>query len=202
MEKSPKVDADKLDQLLARWVSGDKDALSSLFPLVYEELRRLAHHRLALERHDQTLQTTALVHEAYLRLAKRPPRTLNDRKHFFALAATVMRQVLVDHARGHQAGKRDAGVMVEVQPGMISASARELDLLALDRALDDLAKLDARQSKIVELRFFAGMSIEDTSEVLGMSPATVKRDWVTARAWLLNEISKGERRAKQAGNGS
>lgn len=190
---------DDLNQLLAKWMSGDQEALKALFPLVYEELRRLAHNRLAHHSHDQTLQTTALVHEAYLRLSRRPPRSLVDRKHFFALAATVMRQVLVDHARENQAKKRDPGVTVEIKVGDVSQPPRSLDLLVLDQALDSLAKLDARQSKIVELRFFAGLSIDDTSEVLGMSPATIKREWVTARAWLQREISKRERQPKATG---
>jgi len=193
------VSPDDLNQLLAKWMSGDQEALKALFPLVYGELRRLAHNRLAHHRHDYTLQTTALVHEAYLRLARRPPRSLVDRKHFFALAAMVMRQVLVDHARENQAKKRDPGVMVEIAAGDISLPQRALDLLALDQALNSLAKLDARQSKIVELRFFAGLSIDDTSEVLSMSPATVKREWMTARAWLQREISKRERQAKATG---
>jgi RNA polymerase sigma factor (TIGR02999 family) len=148
-----------------------------------------------------------LVHEAYLRLAQHPPRELSDRKHFLALAAGVMRQVLVDHAREKRAAKREPGIKLELQPEMMPVPARDVDFLALDQALNGLAKLDARQSKIVELRFFAGLSIEDTSAVLGMSAATVKRDWITARAWLQNEMSraelpKGERQAKQASSGS
>ena len=125
MHPSSDIGPDELDQLLTRWISGDKEALKSLFPLVYEELRRVAHRRSAYQFHDETLQTTALVHAAYLRLARRPPRSVNDRKHFFALAATVMRQVLVDHARENQTRKRDAGIMVEIQPGRMSAPARQ-----------------------------------------------------------------------------
>ena len=178
-----------LSQLLDRWTQGDAEALKALVPLVYAELRRLAHHRLRQERKDHTLQTTALVHEAYLRLAQHPPRTVNDRKHFLALAAGVMRKVLVDHAREKRAAKRDGRIKLELQPEMMPVPAPDVDLLALDHALDGLAKLDARQSKIVELRFFAGLSIEDTSEVLGMSPATVKRDWITARAWIYRSMT-------------
>lgn len=196
------VGRDDLSQLLDRWTKGDQEALKSLVPLVYGELRRLAHHRLRQERQNHTLQTTALVHEAYLRLAQHPPRSINDRRHFFALAAGVMRQVLVDHAREKQAAKREGRIKLELQPEMMPVPARDLDFLALDRALNGLAKLDARQSKIVELRFFAGLSIEDTSEVLGMSTATVKRDWITARAWLQHEMSKGEPQQKSAGAGS
>lgn len=193
------VSGQNLSHLLERWTKGDQEALKSLVPLVYAELRRLAHHRLRQERADHTLQTTALVHEAYLRLAQHPPRSINDRKHFLALAAGVMRQVLVDHAREKQAAKRDAGIKLELLPEMMPVPAANLDFVALDTALHGLARLDERQAKIVELRFFAGLSIEDTSEVLGMSPATVKRDWVTARAWLQHEMSKGERPAKAAG---
>ena len=196
------VSRDDLTQLLERWTSGDQDALKSLIPVVYAELRRLAHHRLQQERANHTLQTTALVHEAYLRLAKSPPRSVHDRQHFLALAATVMRQVLVDHAREKQAAKREGGIKLELQPEMMPVSAPNIDFLALDTALHGLARLDERQAKIVELRFFAGLSIEDTSEVLGMSPATVKRDWMTARAWLQHEMSKGERQRKVAGAGS
>jgi RNA polymerase sigma factor (TIGR02999 family) len=188
-----------VSELLERWTKGDQEALKSLVPLVYAELRRLAHYRLRQERADHTLQTTALVNEAYLRMAQHPPRSLHDRKHFLALAATVMRQVLVDHAREKQAAKREKGIRLELQPEMMPVSAPNLDFVALDVALHGLAKLDQRQAKIVELRFFAGLSIEDTSEVLGMSPATVKRDWITARAWLQHEMSKGDRRAKAAG---
>jgi len=196
-----------LGPLLDRWTKGDREAFKSLVPLVYAELRRLAHQRLRQERQNHTLQTTALVHEAYLRLAQHPPRALTDRKHFLALAAGVMRQVLVDHAREKRAAKREPGIKLELQPEMMPVPARDVDFLALDQALNGLAKLDARQSKIVELRFFAGLSIEDTSAVLGMSAATVKRDWITARAWLQNEMSraelpKGERQAKQASSGS
>ena len=194
--------AHDVSELLERWTKGDQEALKSLVPLVYAELRRLAHLRLRQERGNLTLQTTALVHEAYLRMAKHPPKSVNDRKHFLALAAGVMRQVLVDHAREKQAAKREGGIKLELQPEMAFVAARDLDFIALDRALNGLAKLDERQSKIVELRFFAGLSIEDTSEVLGMSPATVKRYWVTARAWLQHEISKGERQARTAGAGS
>ena len=138
-----------LSELLERWSEGDQEALKSLVPLVYAELRRLAHVRLRQERANLTLQTTALVHEAYLRMAKHPPKSVDDRKHFLALAAGVMRQVLVDYAREKQAAKRDGGIQLELQPEMMPVPARDLDLLALDRALHCLAKLDARQSKIV-----------------------------------------------------
>ena len=184
------VRCDDLSQLLIRWTGGDQEALKSLVPIVYAELRRLAHHRLRQERGAQTLQTTALVHEAYLRLAQNPPQRVADRKHFMALAAGIMRRVLVDHAREKQAQKRHGGIQVELEANLLPVSERVVDFVALDEALSELAKLDSRQSKIVELRFFAGLSIEDTSEALGMSPATVKRDWLTARAWLHQQMSR------------
>ena len=199
MSVGSETNQDPLSQLLAQWMSGDQEALKSLVPLVYAELHRLAHNRLIGQPSDHSIQTTALVHEAYLRLAQRRRPTINDRNHFFALAAGIMRQVLVDHARDKQAKKRDGGVKLELQPEMLAASVPDVDLLALDAALTRLAKLDARQSKIVELRFFAGLSIEDTAEALGMSPATVKRDWMSARVWLQHEILKTKRREKAAG---
>ncbi|MBV9146083.1 MAG: sigma-70 family RNA polymerase sigma factor [Acidobacteria bacterium] len=196
------VPRDDLTQLLERWTKGDADAFKSLVPIVYTELRRMAHQRLRAERQNQTLQTTALVHEAYLRLAQHPPRSVKDHNHFLALAATVMRQVLVDHVREKQAAKREGGIKLELLPEMMPVAAPNLDFVALDAALHGLARLDERQAKIVELRFFAGLSIEDTSEVLGMSPATVKRDWVTARAWLQHEMSKRDRQSRATGASS
>jgi RNA polymerase sigma factor (TIGR02999 family) len=189
MSAAQDLPSDGLSQLLIRWTDGDKEALKSLVPLVYFELRRLAHYRLRHERDNHTLQTTALVHEAYLRLAENPPNKVFDRKHFLALAAGIMRQVLVDHAREKQAQKRDGGVQIELDSRIGPVAERPLDVLAISEALTNLAKLDPRQSTIVELRFFAGLSIEDTAEVLGMSPATVKRDWITARAWLLQQMT-------------
>jgi RNA polymerase sigma factor (TIGR02999 family) len=192
MSPAQDLRSDGLSELLTRWTGGDKEALKSLVPLVYSELRRLAHNRLRNERQNHTLQTTALVHEAYLRLAENPPNRVADRKHFLALAAGIMRQVLVDHAREKLAQKRDGGVQIELDSKIAPVSERVLDILAINEALTSLAKLDPRQSTIVELRFFAGLSIEDTAEVLGMSPATVKRDWITARAWLLQQMTFAE----------
>lgn len=189
MSAAQDLSSDNLSQLLNRWTSGDKEALKSLVPFVYAELRRLAHNRLRHERHNLTLQTTALVHEAYLRLAENPPNRVADRKHFLALAAGIMRQVLVDHAREKLAQKRDGGVQIELDSKIAPVSERVLDVLAINEALTSLAKLDPRQSTIVELRFFAGLSIEDTAEIMGMSPATVKRDWITARAWLMQQMT-------------
>ncbi len=179
--------------LLARWNAGDEEAFKSLVSLVYAELRRLAHYRLNQESSHLTLNTTALVHETYLRLAEHPPRQVGDRNHFFAVAATVMRRVLVDSARERLAAKRDAGIRLELEPEMLSAGERNVDLLALDEALIALSQLDERQSRIVEMRFFAGLSIEDTAEILATSPATVKREWIIARAWLHREMSRGSR---------
>ncbi len=185
------VEGEEFTRLLARWKSGDEEAFKSLVSLVYAELRRLAHRRLNQEAANLTLNTTALVHETYVRLAEHPPREISDRTHFFAVAATVMRRVLVDHARESLAAKRNGGIRLELAPEMLSAKDREVDLLALDEALSALARLDERQSRIVELRFFAGLSIEDTAAILGTSPATVKREWMTARAWLHDVISRG-----------
>lgn len=202
MSAAQDLPSDGLSQLLIRWTDGDKEALKSLVPLVYIELRRLAHNRLRHERDNHTLQTTALVHEAYLRLAEHPPNNVFDRKHFLALAAGIMRQVLVDHAREKQAKKRDGGVQIELDSKIGPVAERPLDVLAINEALTNLAKLDARQSTIVELRFFAGLSIEDTAEVLGMSPATVKRDWITARAWLLQQMTvAGQPKGRGAASG-
>lgn len=200
MSSAQDLHPDGLSQLLNRWTDGDQEALKSLVPLVYTELRRLAHNRLRHERQNHTLQTTALVHEAYLRLAENPPNKVADRKHFLALAAGIMRQVLVDHAREKLAQKRDGGVQIELDSKIAPVSDRVLDVLAINEALTSLAKLDPRQCTIVELRFFAGLSIEDTAEVLGMSPATVKRDWITARAWLLQQMTITQSQSAGAGN--
>ncbi len=175
-------------QLLVRWTEGDKDALQSLIPVVYQELRRLAHRRVRGEFAQQSLNTTAVLHEAYLRFVKYSPRSLRDRKQFFAMASGIMRQVLVDHARVKRARKRVAGVRVELSHEMSPSAARDVDVLAIDEALCELEKLDSRQSRIVELRFFAGLSIEETSQLLDVSPRTVTREWLTARAWLQRRL--------------
>jgi len=159
-------------------------------PLVYDELRRLASHYLRQERSDHTLQSTALVHEAYLRLAGQNPPDWQNRAHFFGIAARIMRQILVEHARGRNAAKRGGGATVlTLDAAVAPAGSVDIDIVELDRALSDLSQLDPQQSRIVELRFFGGLTIEDTSEVLGISPATVKRDWVTARAWLYRAMT-------------
>jgi RNA polymerase sigma factor (TIGR02999 family) len=159
-------------------------------PLVYEELRRLAHHYLRQERTDHTLQSTALVHEAYLRLAGQNPPQWQNRAHFFGIAAHVMRQILVEYARGRGAAKRGGDACrMTLDDSIALPEQLDVDVVQLDRALTELSELDNQQSRIVELRFFAGLTIEDTSEVLGISPATVKRDWVTARAWLYRAMT-------------
>lgn len=160
-------------------------------PLVYGELRRLAHYYLQRERSDHTLQSTALVHEAYLRLAGQNPPQWQNRAHFFGIAAHVMRQILVEYARAHSAAKRGGPsvCMLTLDDALEIQQKTNVDVIALDGALDRLSELDPQQSRIVELRFFAGLTIEDTSEVMGISPATVKRDWTSARAWLHREIA-------------
>lgn len=160
-------------------------------PLVYTELRRLAHHYLQRERSDHTLQSTALVHEAYARMIGQNLPEWQNRAHFFGVAAQLMRQVLVDYARNRQAAKRGGSVCkLTLDNAESEAKHADVDVVALDDALQTLAKIDPQQSRVVELRFFAGLSIEDTSEVLGVSPSTVKRDWNTARVWLYRELDR------------
>jgi len=181
-----------VSELLAKWRAGDEESLRCLVPLVYNELRRLAHCQLRKERPDHTLQTTALVHEAYLSLMKQQTVEPESRAHFFAVCANLMRQVLIQYARRRKAAKRDGGYRLTLDRALALAEDPSVDLVALDDALNRLAQLDPQQSRIVELRFFGGLSIEDTSHVLGISPATVKRHWTTARVWLHDEISKAE----------
>jgi RNA polymerase sigma-70 factor, ECF subfamily len=176
--------------LLVRWSNGEAAALEALVPVVYDELRYLARHHLASQRPDHTLQSTALVHEAYIRLTGHRWARWQNRHHFFGVAAQLMRQILVDHARKRRAAKRGGGngMTLTLDEAVSVPLEREVDLIALDDALNGLAALDLRQSQIVELRFFGGLSIEDTSRVLGISPATVKREWATARTWLYAEL--------------
>ena len=180
--------------LLARWSEGDTAARDELVPLVYDGLRRIARRCLAAQRSGHTLQPTALVHEAYLRLVNVNRNSLHwqNRVHFFAAAAQMMRQILVDHARKHIAAKRGGGVITLVlDEGMALPQKASLDLLALDDAMKQLASLDARQCQIVELRFFGGLSIEETAQAVDISPATAKREWATARLWLHRAMSEG-----------
>jgi RNA polymerase sigma factor (TIGR02999 family) len=191
-----------VSELLARWRGGDAQALEALVPLVYQELHDLAHRFLRRERPGHTLQSTALVHEAYLRLIDQGPVDTRDRAHFVAVAARLMRQILVDYARQHGAAKRGADLRVDLDAaageGEAGPHARGADLVALDDALSDLSRLDERQSRIVELRYFGGMTNEETALVLGISPATVKREWNVAKAWLSREIRRG--RSDQSGD--
>ncbi len=178
-----------LTELLGNWEKGDKDALNSLFPFVYDELRRVAHRCLRRERPNHTIQSTALVHEAYLRLVKQRPRHFEDRNHFIALAAQLMRYIVVDYARNHGALKRGAGAFkLELDDRLALPDNKQVDLLALDDALKSLQEVDEQQSRLVELRFFGGLSIEEASDVLGISPATLKRQWATARAYLYRQM--------------
>ena len=186
-----------VSELLLDWGNGDKEALKELLPLVYDELRRLARHHLRQQRPNHTIQTTALVHEVYLRLAREKSLHAENRAHFLGIAAQLMRWILVDYERNRRAAKRGAGATrLSLDPGIAARSEhdRDVDLLALDEALNRLSKLDRQQSEIIELRYFAGLSIQDTSEFLGVSPATVKRCWASARAWLLREMSRREAR--------
>jgi RNA polymerase sigma factor (TIGR02999 family) len=179
-------------QLLANWQAGDDDALRSVLPLVYEELRRAAHRYLRKERPGHTLQSTALVHEAYLRLEKQGTAHFQNREQFLAICALLMRQVLVEYARNRNAAKRDGGLRLSLSDDL-AAKTRDLDVVALDDALNELARLDPQQSRIVVLRYFAGLSIEETAQAMGISPATVKRHWQTARLWLHRELSRTAR---------
>ena len=177
-------------ELLARWSNGDASAREALIPLVYDELRRIARRCLTSQSSSHTLQPTALVHEAYMRLARRDSIDLHDRAHFFAMAAQMMRQILVDHARKHAAAKRGANPLtLAIDEASAISKAPSLDLLALDNAMQRLASLDPRQCRIVELRFFGGLSIEETALIVNISPATTKREWATARLWLHHAMS-------------
>lgn len=183
--------ANDITQLLIAWRAGDAAALEALMPLVYQELHRLAHRYLGRDRHGHTLQTTALVNEAYLRLVNQQDLPWHDRVHFFAVAAQMMRRILVDYARARHVQKRGGGARhVALDEALEVSDARAAEVVALDEALESLAVFDPRKSQLVELRFFGGLSIEETAEVLGVSPGTVMRDWTLAKAWLQREINK------------
>jgi RNA polymerase sigma factor (TIGR02999 family) len=183
-------DSDRIAELLHRWAKGDRQALDSLAPVVYRELRRLAHRYLRSERAGHTLQSTALVNEAYIRLLEGQPRTVTDRGHFIAVASRTMRQILVEYARGRRAQKRNGGYRIALEEIAELPISGEEELVALDGALDELSQIDERQSRIVEMRFFGGLSMSEIADVLGISVATVKRDWSTARIWLRREMSR------------
>lgn len=181
---------EEVTELLLSWRQGDAQALDRLIPLVYDELRRVARRHLRREQPGHALQATALVHEVYLRLVNVERLTLKNRAHFFAVAAKLMRQILVDHARRQHAGKRGGGVTIVSLDGVSpTAQPPTVDVLALDQALEALSEIDPRQAGVVELRYFAGLDINEAAEALGLSTATVEREWAMAKAWLFRRLS-------------
>jgi RNA polymerase sigma factor (TIGR02999 family) len=195
LKKAPMVSPRDVTALLGDWSRGNRTALGQLLPLVYAELRRVAARQLRNERADHTLQPTALVHEVYIRLVDQRQVDWQNRAHFFGVSAQVMRRILVDHARRHSASKRGEGVRcVSIDEAKdVAAASNEIPILALDHALDRLEKIDSALAKIVELRAFGGLTIEEAAHVLSVSPSTVKRDWRTAKAWLNHELGSGVR---------
>ncbi|HSB08025.1 MAG TPA: sigma-70 family RNA polymerase sigma factor [Blastocatellia bacterium] len=185
----------EVTQMLLDWSQGDQQALDRLIPVVYGELRRLASRHLRRERADHTLQTTALIHEAYLKLVEQRNVQWQNRAHFFGIAAQLMRRILVDHARTRHRVKRGGAAMrVPLEEVVVAAEGLNINLVSLDEALTKLAGVDSRQCRTVELRFFGGLSVEETAEVLRVSAATVKNDWSVAKAWLRRELLRGEGR--------
>ena len=182
-----------IGELLAKWRAGDQEALQALVPLVYKDLRAMAHGYLKRERPGHTLQTTALVHEAYLRLVGRRPFDAENRAHFVGIAARLMRQILVDYARNRGAAKRGADHRVELDTAVEMPQMPNTDVVALDDALRLLAEVDEQQCRLVELRFFGGLTTEDAAEVLGISRSTAKREWNVAKAWLARQMKRGRR---------
>lgn len=190
--KTPAPKLKGMTQLLIDWSNGDTGALDKLVPLVHEELRKLAHHYMSHERADHTLQTSALVNEAYLRLVDQQHVRWENRAHFFGVAAQAMRQILVEYARQRGATKRGGGALrIEFDEAAVLAKEPATDLIALDEALKELTALDERKARVVELRFFGGLSVEETAEVLSVHPNTVLRDWSMAKAWLRRELTRG-----------
>jgi RNA polymerase sigma factor (TIGR02999 family) len=185
-----KPEAQNITELLVGYGRGDKEALDQLMPIVYDELRRQAARYLRREQAGHTLQTTALIHEAYVRLVDQRNVQWQNRAHFFGIAAQLMRRILVDHARTKKRVKRGGSdVRVSLDDAAIAVKGQDLDIVALDEALDRLAQIDEQQSRVVELRFFSGLTVEETAEVMRISKATVKRDWSMAKAWLHRELS-------------
>ena len=183
----------EVTQLLARWKGGERDALDRLIPLVYEELRLIAGRFLRRERQGATLQPTALVHEAFLKLVDQTRTDWQSRAHFFGVAATIIRNILVDHARARQTAKRGGPCpAISLDEAVALPQRRDLELIAVDDALLSLSRFDTQQARIVELRFFAGLSIEESAAVLAISPSTVKRDWALAKAWIFHTLSRTE----------
>ena len=186
---TPSVSPDRVTQLLAEWSDGDNAALVELTPLVYEELRRLAHHFMEGQRPDHTLQTTALVDEAYLRMAGQTKPSWQNRAHFFAVAARAMRQILVNYARSKRAQKRGGGALkVELDEAAIVSPEQSQAIVDLHEALERLGTLDSRKARVVELKYFGGLNHDEIAEVMKISAVTVRRDWVFAKAWLYNEL--------------
>jgi RNA polymerase sigma-70 factor (ECF subfamily) len=181
--------ASEITQLLSRLAGGDREAEERILALVYKDLRRLAKYYLAAERRDHTLQATALVHEAYLRMNRQTGFQWQNRSHFIAVAARAMRRVLVDHARRVKAVKRE-GMKISLESALVSSEEQSAEMLALDEALNRLALLDSRQAQIVEMKFFGGLSVEEIAQILNVSVRTVKRDWNLARAWLYGELTQ------------
>ncbi len=180
-----------ITELLIGWNQGDKGALDRLMPLVYDELRHVARHRLAAEDSRQTLESAALVNETYLRLVDQERVEWRNRAHFFAISARIMRRILVDHARQRRAAKRGGDIpRLSLDQSLGLLERKDFDVVALDEALGNLSKLDPQQARVIELRFFGGLTIEETSEALHISPATVTRDWVTAKAWLFDQLHR------------
>lgn len=186
----PEDPPEKVAELLQRWVQGDEAALAAAVPVVYAELRSLAHYHLKSERPEHTLQSTALVHEAFLRLVGGEPFHLQNRAHFVAIASRLMRQILVDYARSRQARKRDPGIRIAIEDVADMPGKEEVPIVAVDKALDGLSRVDERQGKVVEMKFFGGLSAPEIAQVLGISLATVERDWRTARIWLRRELAR------------
>jgi RNA polymerase sigma factor (TIGR02999 family) len=183
-------DQPNITELLVGYGRGDKEALDRLMPIVYEELRRQAARYLRREQAGHTLQTTALIHEAYVRLVDQRNVQWQNRAHFFGIAAQLMRRILVDHARTKKRAKRGGSdIRVSLTEATVAVKGQDLDVVAVDEALQRLAAIDEQQSRVVELRFFSGLTVEETAEVMGISPATVKRDWSMAKAWLHRELS-------------
>jgi RNA polymerase sigma factor (TIGR02999 family) len=191
MSQPGEAAVDDTSELLRAWSDGDQSALQGLTPIVYGELRRLAHRYMKHERPGHSLQTTALVNEAYMRLVNYKRMQWQNRAHFFAVSAQVMRRILVDHARGHNV-KRGAGAQhISLEEASVVGGDRAADLAALDDAMNALARLDPRKVQVVEMRFFGGLSVAETAEVLKVSPVTVRRDWSTAKLWLYRELAGG-----------
>lgn len=193
---------DEVSRLLLAWSNGDQTALDSLTPIVYKELHRLASHYLKGERDCQTLQTTALVNEAYMRLVDYKRMQWRDRAHFFAVSAQVMRRILVEHARRHNWKRGGRALHISIEEVVVVGAGRTGDLVALDDAMQALAQLDPRKAQVVELRFFGGLTTEEVAEVLKVSTVTVLRDWSSARAWLYRELTRRNDDASQAMDGN